>query len=340
MSALLVLLIITETVIAQNTSVCVWGRDTTPNTAINGEFLYQGIFNGGPWYKKVYGTDTRYLFKGDTRYFISADEPEIGPSAHAHCATSTVYPHECDQWTVYSSSNGWEVDPDVFCEMGPCAEWDCDQIITNINYEGCNETFSVKLGANVWANMKQDRFFYFNYIGFNWICNQEVTYKKGTSTALVFAESTRQWIDTSMGNTVDIHFTTPFDQIQEIQCLQHQTREPTQPTVAPTFIPTLSPSSFPTIKPTFSPTQDPSKVPTFAPTQVPTYVPSIDPSNSPTIIPTKNTLVISAISSTLHPNSVHPENSATEGVNMLLYIAIISASIFVCGAVALLLDIF
>eukprot|EP01083_Nonionella_stella_P219018 784900_1 len=196
------------------------------------------------------------------------------------------------------------------------------------------------MGANVWANMKQDRFFYFNYPGFNWICNQQVTYKQATDTALVFAESTRKWIDNSMGNTVDIHFTTPFNQMQEIQCLQHPTNEPTQ---QPTVEPTLSPSSFPTKKPTLSPSQDPSKVPTFAPTEVPTYdpiiIPTIEPTNVPSIAPsnspTKNPLVISAISSTLHSNSVDPENNTTEeGVNMLLYIAIISASVFVCGAVA------
>eukprot|EP01084_Bolivina_argentea_P004017 7608_1 len=94
------------------------------------------------------------------------------------------------------------------------------------------------------------------------------------------------------------------------------------------------------MKPTLSPSQDPSKVPTFAPTRSPTYdptiLPTIGPTNVPSIAPsnspTKSPLVISAISSTLHSNTVGPENSATEeGVNVLLYIAIIGASTFVCG---------
>eukprot|EP01083_Nonionella_stella_P305396 1065238_1 len=119
MSALLVLVIVTETVIAQNTSVCVWGCDTTP-TLINGEFIYQGMFNGGPWYKKVYGTDTRYLFKADTKYYISPLEPAINAAGNAFCASeSTLYPYDCgDQWYVVELGQ-WQTDPDVFCETTP-----------------------------------------------------------------------------------------------------------------------------------------------------------------------------------------------------------------------------
>eukprot|EP01083_Nonionella_stella_P087684 243986_1 len=351
MSSLLVLLM-AKSIIAQNTSVCVWGRDSQPSAFVNGEFIFHDIFNGGPSYKKQYGTNTIYLFNCNTKYCISWDELAIDPRAYARCTTSTS-PNECDQWQMPDGEGGWQIDPGMSCQMGPCPDWNCDQIITNINYEGCNDTFSIKMGPNVWSNMKQDRFFYFNYVGFNWICNNEIRYDESYDSTGFLAWARQKWIDTSMGNTVNIHFRTPFNTIQEVQCLQNPTNEPskdpTQPTVAPTYIPTLSPSK-PTMNPTLSPSQYPSKNPIVFPTQIPTYdpstspstiptiqpteVPSIDPSDNPTIKPTKNPLaiVISTISSTLHSNTVGSERKTTEGVDIGLYIVIIGST-FVCGGV-------
>eukprot|EP01083_Nonionella_stella_P020195 55973_1 len=343
MAVLLVLVILTQRVMAQNTNACVWGRDVMLNTEINGEFIFQGTFNEAPWYKKEYesGTTTLYLFKcqnGQTedKYCIGVEEPAQGANAYVYCMSVTSYPWECDQWQLPEPGIGYEMDPDVSCQMGPCPEWNCDQIKTNINYKGC-DTFSVKVDTNTWSNTNDDRFFYFNYLGFNWICNDEVIYKATSDDILAFAE--RTWIENTMGNSVSIHFTTPFDQTQEIQCIQRPTNAPTQrptnaPTQQPTNIPTVSPSSYPTIQPTVHPSQYPSKIPTVAPTQIPTYYPSIIPSidltNVHTMKPTKNPLVISTILTTLHSNTVASEGHAADGVDLGLYIAIIGGFMCVC----------
>eukprot|EP01083_Nonionella_stella_P184220 667968_1 len=205
MSTSVLFVFIIKVVTSQNaTDACVWGRDESARDGINGQFIFQGYFSKAPWYKKQYGTDIRYMFLSNTRYVISGEEPVKGwPGLHAECATTgtSLYPWDCGlNWRVYAGQ--WTDDPDVYCQMGPCPEWECDAIITDIQYMGCDDIFPVKIRSNAWSNLNGDRYFYFDYPRFRWVCDESLTYSSTTSSLLAYSE--RTWIDTTKGSTVPI----------------------------------------------------------------------------------------------------------------------------------------
>eukprot|EP01083_Nonionella_stella_P064720 168962_1 len=329
MSTSVLFVFIIKVVTSQNaTDACVWGRDESARDGINGQFIFQGYFSKAPWYKKQYGTDIRYMFLSNTRYVISGEEPVKGwPGLHAECATTgtSLYPWDCGlNWRVYAGQ--WTDDPDVYCQMGPCPEWECDAIITDIQYMGCDDIFPVKIRSNAWSNLNGDRYFYFDYPRFRWVCDESLTYSSTTSSLLAYSE--RTWIDTTKGSTVPILF-SPFNQIQQIQCVQN--------------IPTLSPvkkPDEPTSK-TDEPSKRPSELPTVNPSRLPSIQPSAIPSFEQTATLTKASLRSGEVKeesttfSPLHPN--HKDSETTDKESVLLIVLVIAAlcvcvlGLFVCN---------
>eukprot|EP01083_Nonionella_stella_P064719 168961_1 len=325
MSTSVLFVFIIKVVTSQNaTDACVWGRDESARDGINGQFIFQGYFSKAPWYKKQYGTDIRYMFLSNTRYVISGEEPVKGwPGLHAECATTgtSLYPWDCGlNWRVYAGQ--WTDDPDVYCQMGPCPEWECDAIITDIQYMGCDDIFPVKIRSNAWSNLNGDRYFYFDYPRFRWVCDESLTYSSTTSSLLAYSE--RTWIDTTKGSTVPILF-SPFNQIQQIQCVQN--------------IPTLSPVKKPD-EPT-SKTDEPTSNPSFVPTKHPTLFPIKNPSMPPinailpptsskyTPIPSYSSTLLSLFIDTKPRNSVEKAPKDVDILAIILYIIISVTSILI-----------
>eukprot|EP01083_Nonionella_stella_P098295 276390_1 len=293
-------------------NACIWGRDGPTNIGINGEYIFQGYFNDAPWYKKRFRTvnyvSTHYLFSVPDRYqyfeyVISKQQPSNSPPRYAECRTSYSNPWHC----TYT----WEVqdtfmldDSDVYCQKAPCPEWECDAIITDIEYKECGDAFPVKIGSNAWSKISGNRFFYFNSYDFRWVCDTSGPDVPSDLSGAAYSQ--RGWVDTTKGNTVSILFAVP-NQLQQIQCIQNPTASPTEPTNIPTLSPsqypsqyTINPTAFPSLEPTMNPTIFPSQqttnptiFPTLEPTNVPTNLPTLSPSHptmNPTMFPSQPTM--------------------------------------------------
>eukprot|EP01083_Nonionella_stella_P016533 46153_1 len=185
MSTFLLLLLITKVVkSAQN--ACLWGNDGGEYVNINGQYTYKGNFNGAPWYKKQHGSYVDYMFLSNGYYIISREYPNNdSPIRLAQCTIASSNPWTCGfgKWEVWEwtepgvcCSGQWVNDPDVHSTMGACPEWECDAIKTDIQYMGCDDTFPVHIGSNAWANTNGDRYFYFNYLDFRWLCAGSLSY--------------------------------------------------------------------------------------------------------------------------------------------------------------------
>eukprot|EP01083_Nonionella_stella_P240373 840368_1 len=239
MSTLFLLVIITKSVLSQ--TACLWGRDDQYHN-INGQYYYQGDFNGAPWYKNTAydGWTVLYLYVAYGYYYVTWGEPTYSPSsALARCAS--INPWNCGfgKWEIWNTSSlSFVGDAAVQFMSTTCPEWECDAIITDIQYMGCDDIFPVKIGTNAWSNTDGDRYFYFNYLDFRWLCGDSHDYPHqwpdNDYWSLDIACAERGWIDTTKGSTVSIYFENPFYQIQQIECVQTPTSSPTKkPSVGP-----------------------------------------------------------------------------------------------------------
>lgn len=76
------------------------------------------------------------------------------------------------------------------------------------------------------------------------------------------------------------------------------------PTMIPSHVPSVSPSHIPTMIPSFLPTNEPSVVPSLVPTKVPTIEPSYVPTVIPTKVPTIEPSYVPTIIPSLVPTNV------------------------------------
>eukprot|EP01083_Nonionella_stella_P215568 775727_1 len=258
---------------AHSQNVCLWGR-TGSNSFLNGEYIYQGDINGGPWYRKDVdfssSISTTYLWRYNTKYYFTDDPPGTLSSYQylAKCMISTSNPFDCNlNWRIASETTN---DINLYSQYAPCPQWDCDEIISSQSYALCNGPFDIHIGSNVWRNTANTRYWYFHPIYFMWVCAS--TYSLG-SDGIYWAYTERKWIELSNNSSiVNLNFQTPMAESHQIECVKSTVNPTSQPTQIPTNIPTISPTHMPTIipsiYPTISPTNNPTTMPSIYPTEI------------------------------------------------------------------------
>eukprot|EP01084_Bolivina_argentea_P085784 155041_1 len=294
-------------------NVCVWGRSGSNSHLMNGEWVYRGTINGGPYYSlhidASFTPNTQYLWRSGGSYYTTDYAPGTISSYRTKCIISTTDPISCgNNWRIGSETSN---DINVFVQSAPCPHWDCDAITTEQTYASCDGPFNQIIGINEYYSGQ--RYWYFHPSYFMWICSDSLDY---SSSARFYASTTNGWTNVVKGQSVVMDFDYPNDSSYNVICDKYPTSSPIHaptkyPTIIPTNIPTKTPSDNPSLIPTKYPSQSPTKNPTAFPSKYPSINPSQLPSKNPLTFPTKFPSNNPTITPTENP-SVLPSESPSK----------------------------
>eukprot|EP01084_Bolivina_argentea_P029938 55544_1 len=279
---------------AQQDEICVWGRHTYPEMALNGLYRKSSNVNGSQVNGKFYwkldrsgqncSSDYYWIWWSNPGWYIGkSSTSEFGFGIEslnvAKCVRSGAIlntPIDClNNWSFDALSSWAIIDTDVTATWGACPSFDCASI--SAGYSGINACTGpsqfAQTGPNEYTNAGSDLVWFFNEPQFQWTCTASADAGDSCASSVVSNLAPAQaWQDLSDGQSIVYHSGSGASYTCTGSGGTNYTFPPTTPNPTVPKIPTPHPTvvTEPPSGVTLAPTQ-----PTAAPVQAP------DPTLSP-----------------------------------------------------------
>lgn len=237
---------------------------------MNGLYLYQGEFNGAPYYKRKMYCSSAYAGSDGFMYLFQSGYGWTVNLA-TYIANSTEFRAKCYDTgnDPFLCNNQWEFVPnalpdyinDAWLVSDACPQWNCAGIETNFDVENCNGPFTKSVDyessslsltniPNAWSNDAGDTIIYFNVPSWAWVCHTEYSpdcLGSYVNTGYAAITLDAQWQDIETGESILVSMRWPQSiqgQARNMTCLGSESVPTTASnTVAPSVSPSISPAS-------------------------------------------------------------------------------------------------
>ena len=221
----------------ETSGLCLWNV-TSSNTFLNGEWTYDGLYNGHSSYHRhmCYDLYIWYKLSRISGWYISAGTVKEDLSgSYLCCASNASEPKSaCDGLWGYDCWDYLDRNYATTARDSPCPSWDCDGISTGLS-GNCGGDFDIKVGDNAWSNANGTYFIFFSTWYFSWMCAN--TLPDGCSSP--FETRAKGWFHLEKGQS-QIRTWTPNRYPHETKKARI-TCKPATP--IPTYEPTLDPTT-------------------------------------------------------------------------------------------------